>query len=664
MSDLYVVRFMIILFMSLQSPVWSTMENILILISLLLIWVVQPIEGVHPCSVNAVLKFYKSVHLTTESRQSVIFDFGDFVTLLDNIQASVEPFVKEISDYSTIEQLDELAVVDLEPFNNRVNLVPIANETIENVFKSCAKLNASLFGFEDKTEMALMTEKLKKKNIEKVMFSAFILNAGIYGFGSQKHLFKIPSGWDGTALGKAKVLWFKADGTIELNNSGTGTGYCQKPASPFQSVKFETFEGRTWLGLVTRSIEMLNNFNKLYSSFKLNLNSIRMKTYNEEAMVDLQRVVWTSPESFLRAHEFISHYDYDKTWDESTGTVLYELSQFISDVESINYVLKEEVIINLRRMTILPKRAIKTRVGLLATRVDAQYRLTGGKNVALFRGDVVGKSTESALKVNIYRGYAHVVTPGEKAADAFILAFGSTYRAVENYEQFSFDCVGFDGTQYCSQHSSGRQEAEFNCGEFFMGLSNSPEGCRMEKVTEPIAYNAYCSEDGEVISSFSEAYTLSIWCNGHMSEVLKLDEGVSEIRSDCEVRSADGRTQYSTQHGQVESRKAIVVKLRQAGDTKVLENLKKLGEPLYGTIFGLSLSLIFVIMLLVLKCIGLQKCLSILRCKRTHIETHDIPMREMEPLRQEARRVPFQIFNLNPTNRGEIVPRTVRRYRN
>ena len=640
------------------------MANILILIPLLLIWVVQIRDCTHPCSANAVLKYHSSVYLTTEIRQSIIFDYSDFVTILDKIQASVEPFVKEISDYSTMKQLGELAVVDLEPFNNRVNLVPIKNESIDETFKSCAKIGASLFGFEDKTEIALMTELMSKKNIEKIMFSSFILNAGIFGFGSQKHLFDIPSGWDGTQLGEAKVLWLKSDGKLELNNTGTGYGFCQKPASPFQSVNFETFEGRTWLKLVARSVELLNTFDRLYSEFKNRLNSIRTKAYSEEAVVGLQRVVWTSPESFLRAHEFINHYDYDKTWDESTGSVLYELSQFVSDVESINTALKEEVTISLRKMSILPRKAIKTKIGLIATKIDVQDRLTGGDHGTLFQGDVIGKSIENAISATIYRGYAHVVTPYEKATDVFILVFGSTYRAVENYEQFSFDCVGINDKAYCSQHSGGRQKTEVNCGEFFMGLLDSPEGCKMEQVTEPIAYSSQCSENGEVISSFTESYTLSIWCNGHMSEMLNLDGGVNEIRSDCEVRSADGRTQYSTQYGQVESRKAVVVKLRQIGDNKILVNLKKLGEPLYGTIIGLSLSLIFVIAILVLKCIGLRKCISILRRTRAHTETHDIPLREMEPLRQEPRNVPFQVFNLSPENRGQIVPRTARRYRN
>ena len=650
--------------MSLQNPSWiEKMAYILNLILLLLIWMVQERECTHPCSTNAVLKFYDSVYLTTEIRQSVIFDYGDFLTLMDKIQESVEPFVKEISDYSTMSQLDELAVADLEPFNNRVNLVPIRNETIDDIFKKCEKIGASLFGFEDKTEIALMTELLKKKGIERIMFSAFIMNAGILGFGSQKHLFNIPSGWDGTALGIAKVLWFKSDGNIELNNTGTGFGYCQKPASPFQSVKFENFEGRTWLRLVTRSIELLDVFDRLYSNFKSNLNSIRTKAYSEDTVTSLQRIVWTSPESFLRAHEFISHYDYDKTWDDSTGSVLYELSQFIRDVEEINNVLRDEVIINLRKMTISPRKAIKTRIGLLVTKIDAHDRLTGGTNEALFQGEVIGKSIEDASKAKIYRGYAHMVTPGEKASDVFILASGSRYRAVEKYEQFNFDCAEIDGLVYCSQHSGGRQKAENRCGEFFMGSLDSPDDCKMEKVTEPVAYSAYCGEGREVISSFSEPYALSIWCNGHMSEMLNLDKGVNEIRSDCEVRSSDGRTQYSTQHGQVESRKAVVVKLRTLGDTKIMENLKKLKDPVYGTIFGLAVCLFVVILVLILKFIGLKKFMNIMKCNRPHAETPDIPLRELEPLRQEVRNAPFQIFNLSPENRGEIVPRTIGRYR-
>ena len=105
------------------------------------------------------------------------------------------------------------------------------------------------------------------------------------------------------------------------------------------------------------------------------------------------------------------------------------------------------------------------------------------------------------------------------------------------------------------------------------------------------------------------------------------------------------------------------MKLRQVGDTKILENLKKLGDPVYGTILGLSLTLILVIVIFILKCFGLKKCVNILRCKRSHVDTPDIPLREMEPLRQNARNVPL-IFNLNPVNRNEIVPRNVRRYRN
>ena len=631
----------------------------------LLTWAVQPRECTHPCSTNAVLKYYGSVSLTTEIRQSILFDYGDFVNILDKIQVSVEPFVKEISDYSTMSQLDELAVADLEPFNNRVNLVPISNETIADMFIACKKIGASLFGFEDKTEIALMTELMNKKGIKSIMFAAFIANTGILGFGSQKLLFDIPSKdvqaeWTDANIANVKVLWFNSDGKLGLNNTGSGFGYCQKPASPFQSVHFENFEGRTWLGLVSRSVGLLNTFDRLYSEFKNNMNSIRTKIYSEDSVVGLQRVMWTSPESFLRAHEFISHYDYDKTWDESTGSVLYELSQFVRDIEEINNVLNDEVIISLRKMTITPKRAIKTKIGLVATRIDVNDRLTGGTSMALFQGDMIGKSTDDATRATIYRGYAHMVTPGEKASNAFILASGSTYRAVENYEEFSFDCV----ESYCSQHSGGRQKSELECGAFFMGIKNNPEGCKMESVTEPIAYSAYCSLEGEVISSFSEPYTLSLWCNGHMSEMIKLDPGVNEIRSDCEVRSADGRTQFSTQHGQVLSRKAVVVKLRSVGDTKILENLKKIGaDPVYGAILGLSLILIFVIVILIINCIGLKKFISMMRCRRSHTENYDIPLREMQPLRPARQSAPI-VFNLSPVNRGEIVPKTLRRYRN
>lgn len=202
-----------------------------------------------------------------------------------------------------------------------------------------------------------------------------------------------------------------------------------------------------------------------------------------------------------------------------------------------------------------------------------------------------------------------------------------------------------------------------------MGISDNPRDCKMEEVTEPIAYSAYCSDKGEVISSYSEPYMMSIWCNGHMSEMLKLDAGVNEIRSECEVRSADGRTQYSTQHGQVDSRETSVVKMRQTGVAKIMENLRKLGEPVYGTIFGLALCLFLIVFAMLVKCIGVKKIMKFLKCTRPclsrpgHVNNPEIPLRELEPLRQQARYAPVQVFNLSSGNRGEIVPRNERRYR-
>ena len=240
------------------------MANFTVLCSLFLIlfWAVHDTSCTDPCSANAVLKFYNSIYLTTETRQSILFDYTDFLAVLDKIQLSVEPFIKEISDYSTIEQLDELAVVDLMPFNNRVNLVPVVNQTSAKLFETCSSLGTTAFGFEDKTEMALMKELMAKKKIEKIIFVCFIANSGILSFGGQKLLSKIPSGFSASDLAAAKVLWFKSDGTLELNNaeSASGYGFCQFPASPFQSVKFEAFEGRSWLELVSRSINVLNDF--------------------------------------------------------------------------------------------------------------------------------------------------------------------------------------------------------------------------------------------------------------------------------------------------------------------------------------------------------------------------------------------------------------------
>ncbi|MGL6006438.1 hypothetical protein, partial [Aeromonas sobria] len=62
--------------------------------------------------------------------------------------------------------------------------------------------------------------------------------------------------------------------------------------------------------------------------------------------------------------------------------------------------------------------------------------------------------------------------------------------------------------------------------------------------------------------------------------------------------------------------------------------------------------------------IGLAKCVQILKCNRAHVTDPDIPLRELEPLRQQARFAPVQVFNLSSENRGAIVPRAARRYRN
>ena len=69
------------------------------------------------CNRNAILKRYEEVYLSQEVKVDFELDLTDLITTLDNIVKSKEAFIKEISKYSTIEQLRALEPTKLIEFN-------------------------------------------------------------------------------------------------------------------------------------------------------------------------------------------------------------------------------------------------------------------------------------------------------------------------------------------------------------------------------------------------------------------------------------------------------------------------------------------------------------------------------------------------------------------
>ena len=608
------------------------------------------------CTKNAILKRSEEVYMSKETKHEIEYEFTDFLITMDKIKSSKGPFISEISEYATLEQLKAIALPNLIPFNNRVNLIFI-NDTATKIIQFCSKLKATVFSFESQKEISEMAELMNDMGLDQISFTGFVYPLEVISRISQKFLFKTPDGTLKDDVQKAKLVVMNRNLSIIIKHKEVETmsnGFCSVPASPFSSIGFDEFEMRSWVKLVGQSQNSLKLFDKLYSDLKENLDTIK-----EEARGSTRSdktVTWTVPAEVLRAHEFVTHHDHDKAWDSSTGDILYELSQFVEDMRSINDFISERLRIESRKLIIYPRYETEGHDGMSMRQIILTARLidASGRNKCILKGEALGKSLNEGHKVTIYKGYSHGMG-GTRPVDSIIVEDGANYRAVTTFEELGWECTISKAKKVCASGQGYVDENQIKCGEFFFGKSDRYKDCPQTKVDKPMIYGSFCGNENEVLSSYYMDYKLGLWCNGYLAENLDLKAGLSTILTKCEVRSEDGQTTYSHQVGANVERNVMVTKLGsylKSEVDRIIEDV--LGWPATGTIIGTgSLVILFIIALCV-------KIIGIARCKRFFINnTRTRGPRapagpEMIPL--QGRGPSLHVYNFN-ADRGQIVPR-------
>jgi len=609
------------------------------------------------CTRNAILKRSEEIYMSRETKHEIEYDFTDFLVTMNKIKSAKVPFVKEISEYSTMDQLKAMVIPDLIPFNNRVNLV-FANDTATKVIAKCNKLKASVFSFESQKEISEMSELMITLGLDSIGFIAFALPIEIISRTSQKFLFKTPSGVDAALINKAKLVMMNKNQTIHIRNEASETtvnAFCSFPASPFSSLNFDEFEARSWIKIVGRSLNSLKLFDKLYSDLKENLETL--KTEERGNTRAEHSVTWTVPAEVLRAQEFITHYDHDKAWDSSTGEILYELSQFVDDIMSINDYISDRLKVEGRRLVIYPKYETEGYDGMSMRQVTLVAKITdaSGENKLILRGEALGKSLHEAHKVTLYKAYSHGFGR-TRPVDSIVVADGVTYRAVSTFEELGWECSTKKAKKICTDNQQTEREKQEKCGEYLFGKTGNYNDCPQKKVDRPLIYGSLCGNENEVLSSYYKDYKLSLWCNGYLAENLDLKPGLSTILTKCEVRSEDGQTIYTHQVGASVDRNVIVTKLGsylKSEASRIIEDV--LGWPVTGTLMGSGAVITFVIIICCVKYIGVARCKRMFRAANGNNNPRVVEAQEMQPLR--GRGADLHIYNINTERRGQIVPR-------
>lgn len=595
--------------------------------------------------------------MSRETKHEIEYDFTDFLVTMNRIKSAKAPFVKEISEYSTMDQLKAMVVKDLIPFNNRVNLV-FVNDTATKVINKCNNQKASVFSFASQKEISEMSELMINLGIEEIGFIALIFPLEIISRTSQKFLFKTPVGTELSVVSKARLVMMNKNQTVHLRTEPVETlvnAFCSYPASPFSSLNFDEFEARSWIKIVGRSLNALKLFDKLYSDLKENLETLKVEERGNSKSE--QSVIWTVPAEVLRAQEFITHYDHDKAWDSSTGEILYELSQFVDDVMSINDYISDRLKVEGRRLVIYPKYETEGYDGMSMRQVTlvAKINDASGENKLILRGEALGKNLHEANKVTLYKAYSHGFGR-TRPVDSIVVADGVNYRAVTTFEELGWDCSFKKAKKICTDNQQTEKEKQEKCGEYLFGKTGTYNDCPQKKVDRPLIYGSLCGNENEVLSSYYTDYKLSLWCNGYLAENLELKPGLSTILTKCEVRSEDGQTIYTHQVGAVVDRNVIVTKLGsylKSEASRIIEDV--LGWPVTGTLMGTGAVITLLIITLCVRYVGVARCRRIFRAANGNENPRVFEAQEMQPLR--GRGANLHIYNFNAEHRGQIVPR-------
>lgn len=611
------------------------------------------------CTKNAILKRSEEIYISKESKHEIEFDFTDFIVTMEKIKKAKDPFVAEISEYSSFEILKAKSKLKLIPFNNRVNLIP-TNGTATKIVEYCKKMNTPVFSFESKNEVGQMKELMAQLGLTKIGFYPMITPQEILGKEGQKFLWRTPSGTTGAQVNDAKLVLFSDKGDIEINTTETNVdSFCSKAASPFDSLTFDEFEGRTWVKLVDQSLKKLKLFEKLYTEFKDNLETMKIDE-SEPSGVKSKTVTWTVPSEVLRAHEFVTSHDYDLTWEDSTGEVLYELSQFVEDMTIINDYISDRLRFDGRKLVIYPRFETEGLDGMTMRQITLMSKFStkqNGVKTLILKGEALGKSIHAAHKVTLYKGYAHgygLLRP----ADSLIVADGPNYRAVSTFDDLGWECSTDKAKKICVETQQRNEESQAKCGEYFFGKIGDHKGCPLVKVDRPLVYGGLCGNENEILSSFYQTYKLSLWCDGYLTENLDLAPGLSVVQTRCEVRSEDGQTIYSHQVGNVADKKSVVTKLGTNIENEILRRIEDvLGWPATIALIVGGLALIIFITAIIVRCVGLAKCRSYFRRNNRRGGLRGIEIQEMQAL--NARREPsIHVYNFSAGQRGPpIVPR-------
>jgi hypothetical protein len=267
--------------------------------------------------------------------------------------------------------------------------------------------------------------------------------------------------------------------------------------------------------------------------------------------------------------------------------------------------------------------------------------------------------------VHIYKGYAHGYD-SRRPIDSIVIDQGGNYRAVPEFEDLKWECTTSKSKKICSASMKGTEAKETICGDFFFGRTESYHSCPLIDVTEPVVFSTMCGIDSEILSSYYRKYKISLWCNGHLTETLEMQPGVSSISTKCEVRSGDGRRVYAHQTG-LSVRKGVThTTLSSSNKHYILRYFEDvIGWPAAGTIIG------SIIVALGGSCVCIYKWLGKDRVMRM-LNRPAVPRSVTRGVDREsvARRVAglsttasipqnpnVTVYNFGPEGRGRIVPR-------
>ena len=291
------------------------------------------------CNKYGVLHYLDMFYLSQKIERTVHLDLSEFRDIFVNLQTNIPPFLSQLQQYDTAEELDGLEPVKLIPFTEDLNLIKISSVSGTDFSETCKKYNASLLPIEPITA-AKLNKILKSESLAKVPVGAYIIEGKIISLKGQiMHSLPASDAANYLTNYKTLTLMLHSDDTLGLETTPSASIeiLCSKINNPFDLPSTSSMRN-LWLKTVSKiqsTLPVIAKWGNLVGRFMYDLPTGTASTSSPTPAPTTADLQISPPTPLMQLANFITKFSFGNHWTQLAPSGFSDFLKYCDNFKSL-----------------------------------------------------------------------------------------------------------------------------------------------------------------------------------------------------------------------------------------------------------------------------------------------------------------------------------------